>query len=72
MEFGKPNLIGKAIKKLKKRRCSKMNPKAFELYKEIKDYIEIDINGNVIITKIVTSEIKDKILQFIKEFQDTQ
>ena len=49
-----------------------MNPKAFELYKEIKDYIEIDLNGNVVIIKTVNREIKDKITQFIKEFHGTQ
>lgn len=49
-----------------------MNPKAFELYKEIKDYIKIDLDGNVVIVKTVTREIKDKITQFIKEFHGTQ
>lgn len=49
-----------------------MNPKAFELYKEIKDYIKIDLDGNVVIVKTVTIEIKDKITQFIKEFHGTQ
>lgn len=50
-----------------------MNPKAFELYKEIKDYISIDINGNITITKDdIPKEIKEKIELFKKEYSSTK
>ena len=50
-----------------------MNPIAFELYKEIKDYISIDINGNITIIKDdVPDDIKKKIEMFKKKYSSTK
>ena len=46
-----------------------MNPEAYELYEEIKEYILIDINGNVTIKEPVPIDIKNKIEEFIDLYE---